>query len=130
MGWPQLKSYMKNSDTVVHPLMIPQGCDDETEGVQSSERWVYVKVNMDGVVVGRKVCILDQAGYSSLALQLEEMFGKHTMSGLQLFKTESEFSLFYRDQNENWRIVGDIPWKAFINCVKRLRIVRKDHEVS
>ncbi|KAF5185932.1 Auxin-responsive protein, partial [Thalictrum thalictroides] len=75
MGWPQLKSYMKNSD-MVNPLMIPQSCDDETEGVQSSERWVYVKVNMDGVVVGRKVCILDHAGYSSLAHQLEEMFGK------------------------------------------------------
>jgi auxin-responsive protein IAA len=30
---------------------------------------------MDGVVVGRKICILDHGSFSSLALQLEEMFG-------------------------------------------------------
>ncbi|KAE8713515.1 Auxin-responsive protein IAA34 [Hibiscus syriacus] len=50
--------------------------DDEAEGVQSKERWAYVKVNMDGVMVGRKVCMLDQGGYLGLARQLEDMFGK------------------------------------------------------
>lgn len=59
---------------------IPENGDDETEGVQSKERWDYVKVNMDGVIVGRKLCILDHAGYSSLALQLEDMFGKYQLS--------------------------------------------------
>ena len=56
---------------------IPEDCEEETEGVQSKERWAYVKVNMDGVVIGRKICVLDLAGYSSLALQLEEMFGRY-----------------------------------------------------
>lgn len=31
---------------------------------------------MDGFVVGRKVCVLDHGGYSTLAHQLEGMFGK------------------------------------------------------
>lgn len=48
---------------------------DEAEGVESKERWVYVKVNMDGVMVGRKVCVVRHGGYLGLARQLEEMFG-------------------------------------------------------
>ncbi|KAF9593648.1 hypothetical protein IFM89_024465 [Coptis chinensis] len=114
MSWPHLKSYMKNSE-MAQPVMNPEGCDDENEGVQSSERWVYVKVNMDGVIVGRKVCILDHACYSSLAIQLEDMFGKHSLSGLRLFQIESDFSLFYKDKNDHWRIAGDVPWIDFWN---------------
>ncbi|XP_061973950.1 auxin-responsive protein IAA34 [Populus nigra] len=95
------------------------------EGVQSKDRWAYVKVNMDGVIVGRKICILDHGGYSSLALQLEHMFGRQSASGLMLFQAGSEFCLFYKDREENWRTVGDVPWKEFVESVKRLRIARK-----
>ena len=118
-------------------------CEEEAEVVQSKRRRGYVKVNMDGVIVGRKVCIFQHGYYSSLALQLEDMFGmygyvsKFTVIvhhlekldklltcmfyvvlsgrqcefGLKLFETESEFSLFYKDGDENWRSVGDVPWK-------------------
>ncbi|KAL5726564.1 Iaa32p [Ranunculus cassubicifolius] len=120
MEWPQLKSCTKNSE------VSPPLCTEETEGVDSSERWVYVKVNMDGVIIGRKICILDHASYSSLAHELEDMFGRHSMFGLRLFEMESEFSLVYKDKNENWKTVGDIPWKNFLENVKRLRITRKD----
>ncbi|XP_057961858.1 auxin-responsive protein IAA34-like [Malania oleifera] len=82
------------------------------EGVQSKERWVYVKVNMEGVIIGRKVCILDHSNYSSLAFQLEDMFGRqYSLSGLRLFQAGSEFTLFYKDRDDSWRAVGDIPWK-------------------
>lgn len=51
--------------------------EEDAEVVQSKQqqRWAYVKVNMDGVIVGRKVCIFQHATYSTLALQLEDMFG-------------------------------------------------------
>lgn len=52
-------------------------CEEEAEVVQSKRRRGYVKVNMDGVVVGRKVCIFEHGYYSSLALQLEDMFGMY-----------------------------------------------------
>lgn len=74
MSWPQAQ--LKSSSTTGYSSRAPEGCDDEAEGVQSMERWAYVKVNMDGVLVGRKVCMLDYGGYSGLAHQLEEMFGK------------------------------------------------------
>nr|KJB61250.1 hypothetical protein B456_009G348100 [Gossypium raimondii] len=105
-------------------------CQDEAEGVESKERWVYVKVNMDGVMVGRKVCMADHGGYLGLARQLEEMFGRHSLSGLRLFGVESEYWLLYKDDiGENWRNVGDVPWKEFVERVRRLRICRKKDDV-
>ncbi|XWS68822.1 hypothetical protein CRYUN_Cryun04dG0125600 [Craigia yunnanensis] len=122
---PQAKSQLKSSNAG-YSRRAPEECDDEEEGVQSREKLVYVKVNMDGVMVGRKVCMLDHGRYSDLAHQLEEMFGRHTASGLRLFEVGSEFSLFYKDMEENWRNVGDVPWKEFVERVKRLRISRKN----
>ncbi|KAI3946425.1 hypothetical protein MKX01_017641 [Papaver californicum] len=127
MGWShhQLNPYMKASmSNVCHSMVMLD--DEETEVVQSTERWAYVKVNMEGIFIGRKVCIHEHAGFTSLAIQLEDMFGRHSMSGLRLFDTESEFALFYKDSTECWRTVGDVPWMEFVDCVKRLRITRKD----
>ncbi|PIN23723.1 hypothetical protein CDL12_03553 [Handroanthus impetiginosus] len=118
---PQLKR--TNS---LHLRNVKENCEEESEGIQSKQRWSYVKVNMDGVLVGRKVCILDHMDYSSLALQLEDMFGNQSMSGLRLFQDESPFSLFYKDKDEQWRTVGDVQWKEFVDRVKRLRITCKD----
>ncbi|KAK9750423.1 hypothetical protein RND81_02G195900 [Saponaria officinalis] len=86
---------------------------DDSEAVQSNrkEQLSYVKVNMDGVVVGRKICPGDHSGYSSLAAQLEEMFGRLLVSGLRLFTEVSEFILFYKNRQGHWRPVGDVPWK-------------------
>ncbi|XP_042500021.1 auxin-responsive protein IAA34-like [Macadamia integrifolia] len=128
MSWPDLSSCARIMNLEL-PMTTPGGCNYEIEGVQSKERWAYVKVNMEGVVVGRKVCMLDHCSYSSLALQLEDMFGGHCVSGLQLFKAASEFLVLYKDINENWRTVGDVTWKEFVNCVRRLRIARKDEAI-
>ncbi|XP_007224495.2 auxin-responsive protein IAA32 [Prunus persica] len=125
IDWPQANLNLKNS-SIIHPRNNPEDCDEEAEGVQSKERWAYVKVNMDGIIIGRKVCILDHSSYSSLAFQLEDMFGRQSVSGLRLFQTGSEFSLFYKDRDDNWRTVGDVPWREFVECVKRLRIARKN----
>ncbi|XP_062109457.1 auxin-responsive protein IAA32-like [Humulus lupulus] len=126
LEWPQSNLNLKCSDINTQPRNNFQpDCEEDGEGIQSKESWVYVKVNMDGVIVGRKVCVLDHGSYSSLALQLEDMFGRQTVSGLGLFQDGSEFSLFYKDRYENWRGVGDVPWKEFVDSVKRLRIARK-----
>ncbi|CAA7046413.1 unnamed protein product [Microthlaspi erraticum] len=100
-----------------------------TSGQRSRRRWGYVKVTMDGFVVGRKVCVLDHGGYSTLAHQLEDMFGMQSVSGLRLFQTESEFSLVYRDEEGTWRNAADVPWKEFIENVERLRITRRNDDL-
>nr|XP_011464084.1 PREDICTED: auxin-responsive protein IAA32 [Fragaria vesca subsp. vesca] len=126
IDWPQANNLNLKNVNVISPRAMPEACDEEAEGVQSKERWAYVKVNMDGIVIGRKVCVLDHSGYSSLAFQLEDMFGRQSVSGLRLFQVGSDFSLFYKDRDDNWRTVGDVPWREFVECVKRLRIARKN----
>lgn len=85
-----------------YPQNVAENYDEEAEGIQSKERWTYVKVNMDGVIVGRKVCILDHMGYPTLALQLEEMFGmlgktSHPELSYCNFLSFFESCLFYRE---------------------------------
>ncbi|XP_019164659.1 PREDICTED: auxin-responsive protein IAA32 [Ipomoea nil] len=132
IDWQDLHPQIRNGRSEEDPRAYIEHCDDEAEGIQSKlkERWDYVKVNMDGVIVGRKICILDHMSYSSLALQLEDMFGKQSISGLRLFQDGSEFSLFYKDRDDIWRMVGDVPWKEFVNRVKRLRIVQKEESTT
>lgn len=126
IDWPQANRLNSKNSSVTSPRNIRKDCDEEAEGVQSKERGAYVKVNMDGIVIGRKVCVLGHSCYSSLAFQLEDMFGRQSVSGLRLFQVGSEFSLFYKDSDDNWRTVGDVPWREFVECVKRLRIARKN----
>ncbi|KAL4569374.1 hypothetical protein LXL04_025010 [Taraxacum kok-saghyz] len=108
----------------LHPFESPNvGVTERNafqRGVQQSD---FVKVNMDGVLVGRKISVIDHSSYSSLATQLEDMFGKQCLSGLRLFESGSEFSLWYKDRDEQWRVVGDVPWKEFVDTVKRIRIM-------
>ena len=77
MDWPHSDLNLKNSSTL-HSRSVHKNFDEEIEGVQSNERWAYVKVNMDGVTIGRKICVFDHGGYSSLAIQLEDTFGRHS----------------------------------------------------
>lgn len=39
------------------------------------------------------------------------LLGKLSVSGLRLFQADSSFLLFYKDKYEQWRKVGDVPWK-------------------
>ncbi|PHU01988.1 hypothetical protein BC332_27239 [Capsicum chinense] len=128
IDWQQLHPQLRNNSRSDYPPNFVENYDhiDEGEGAQSKNSWGYMKVNMDGVIVGRKICILQHSNYPSLAIQLEDMFGKQSMDRLRLFQDGSEFSLFYKDMNEQWRTVGDVPWNEFADQVKRLRIVRKD----
>ncbi|PHT33355.1 hypothetical protein CQW23_25155 [Capsicum baccatum] len=116
IDWQQLHPQLRNNSTTNYDHI------DEGEGAQTKHSWGYVKVNMDGVIVGRKICILQHSNYPSLAIQLEDMFGKQSMDRLRLFQDGSEFSLFYKDMNEQWRTVGDVPWKSSEeakNCEER-----------
>ncbi|KAG2323842.1 hypothetical protein Bca52824_006570 [Brassica carinata] len=90
------------------------------------KKWGYVKVTMDGFVVGRKVCVLDHGGHSTLAHQLEDMFGMQSVTGLRLFERESEFSLVYKDKEGTWRNAEDVSWKELVENVERLRITRRN----
>ncbi|WOL09913.1 auxin-responsive protein IAA10-like isoform X1 [Canna indica] len=92
----------------------------------------FVKVNMDGDPIGRKVDLSSHPSYETLALALEAMFFDPTLTlGVsddprtsKLLDGSSGFALTYEDKDGDWMLVGDVPWRLFLNTVKRLRIMR------
>eukprot|EP01018_Ginkgo_biloba_P029519 Gb_22660 [translate_table: standard] len=76
VGWPPIKQY--RSKTLASPPK-PPGDDQEdviqaSKSVQNQGNSLYVKVNMDGVPIGRKVDLNAHDSYETLALALEDMF--------------------------------------------------------
>ncbi|KAL0703288.1 hypothetical protein Bca4012_069713 [Brassica carinata] len=158
VGWPPIGSHRMNK--VNNQAMKAAKEEEEEEGKKKNEPkdvsvqgLGYVKVNMDGVGIGRKVEMRAHSSYENLAQKLEEMF--FGMTGQLLLKTlemdsywsltdiivlgtttsrkkakplrlldgSSEFVLTYEDKEGDWMLVGDVPWRMFITSVKRLRIM-------
>lgn len=92
----------------------------------------FVKVNMDGIPIGRKIDLNAHGCYESLVQTLEDMFYQPTTrSSVQeptrpskLLDGTSDYVLTYEDKEGDWMLVGDVPWGMFLGSVKRLRIMR------
>ncbi|KAL8055284.1 hypothetical protein ABFX02_04G046600 [Erythranthe guttata] len=95
---------------------------------------LFVKVNMDGIPIGRKVDLNAHSCYQTLARSLDEMFRPSVSllakrssveETLRLLDGLSEFVLTYEDKDGDWMLVGDVPWQLFLISVRRLRIMKK-----
>uniref|UniRef100_A0A2P2NGW8 Auxin-responsive protein n=1 Tax=Rhizophora mucronata TaxID=61149 RepID=A0A2P2NGW8_RHIMU len=104
---------------------------------------LLVKVNMDGIPIGRKVDLNAHGCYENLAQALEDMFLRTSTTTTatrsrasehnimvnasrcsRLLDASSEYILTYEDKEGDWMLVGDVPWRMFLSSVKRLRITR------
>ncbi|KAE8697011.1 Auxin-responsive protein IAA13 [Hibiscus syriacus] len=134
VGWPPIRSYRMNSlvnqakapraeeNKAINEVNNPK--EDGSKLKQSDEKLVhigYIKVNMDGIRIGRKVDLNAHSSYESLARALEAMFLQSTNSGgstekeqltiaSKLLDGSSEFVLTYEDKEGDWMLVGDVPW--------------------
>ncbi|XP_062108963.1 auxin-responsive protein IAA13-like [Humulus lupulus] len=99
----------------------------------------YVKVNIDGIAIGRKVDLSAHSCYETLSQTLVDMFFRPNLTvnlngssgekeqaakSSKLLDGSSEFALTYEDKDGDWMLVGDVPWRMFLGSVKRLRIMR------
>ncbi|XP_068321231.1 auxin-responsive protein IAA11-like isoform X1 [Pyrus communis] len=163
VGWPPIRAYRMNS-------LVHQAKSSSAEGSNSvNERSecktgaakvnngghktngnakeigqqrgsLFVKVNMDGSPIGRKVNLNAHSSYEALAQKLEDMFhgpsthgsGGQEMEGetrpSKLLDGSFEFALTYEDKDGDWMLVGDVPWEMFLGTVKRLRIMRTSED--
>ncbi|KAI3413012.1 Auxin-responsive protein [Psidium guajava] len=158
VGWPPIRAYRMNS--LVNLAKAPRAEDDlspnekgkskdgsedkmrtggKTDVDGREQRCIgFVKVNMDGIPIGRKVDLNAHAGYETLAQALEDMFFRPAktidLTGVEenrqvkkyskLLNGCSEFVLTYEDKEGDWMLIGDVPWGMFLTAVKRLRIMR------
>ena len=127
VGWPPIGSHRMNS-LAAKSAREEEGEagkkkveDDETKDVNKKVQVGFIKVNMDGVAIGRKVDLNAHSSYENLAQTLEDMFfrgnpGTIGLTGqftkpLRLLDGSSEFVLTYEDKEGDWMLVGDVPWR-------------------
>ncbi|KAJ8420263.1 hypothetical protein Cgig2_021647 [Carnegiea gigantea] len=146
VGWPPIRAYRMNS-MATQSKSIATGENSsqfvennviygtENKGKSNPEAGVplksslFVKVNMDGVAIGRKINLNAHSSYESLAQTLEDMFTykaveKSSANELfllpkvtrpsELLDGSSEYVLTYEDKDGDWMLVGDVPWGSKI----------------
>ncbi|CAI0390151.1 unnamed protein product [Linum tenue] len=153
VGWPPIRSFRKNT-MASHPSPknsdVVEGGDHHPQSggsaSSSSSVCLYVKVSMDGAPYLRKVDLKTYGGYKDLSLALENMFscftigqcGSHGVgvgdgvseSRLVDILHGSEYVLTYEDKDGDWMLVGDVPWKMFIDSCTRLRIMKSSDAIG
>ncbi|XP_052187375.1 auxin-responsive protein IAA11-like [Diospyros lotus] len=165
VGWPPVRAYRMNS--LANQAKLPSSEEFQSTVEKTNKKNVvvdvtnssihknkqdveekgqlqtslFVKVNMDGNGIGRKVDLNAHRSYETLAQALENMFCRPTttagpnmdehdvnaeqiVSHSKLLDGSSEFVLTYEDKEGDWMLVGDVPWGMFLSSVKRLRIMR------
>ncbi|GFZ04134.1 indole-3-acetic acid 7 [Actinidia rufa] len=115
VGWPPVRSYRKN-------MMRKTG--------------KYVKVAVDGAPYLRKVDLEMYNSYQQLLGALEEMFTCFTIRNylnerkLMDPVNGSEYVPTYEDKDGDWMLVGDVPWKMFVESCKRLRLMKSSEAIG
>ncbi|XAR50608.1 hypothetical protein NMG60_11004971 [Bertholletia excelsa] len=114
VGWPPVRSFRKN-------MMKP--CK-------------YVKVAVDGAPYLRKVDLEIYSSYQQLMSALEDMFTcltiRNDLNERKLMDTVNglEYVPTYEDKDGDWMLVGDVPWKMFVESCKRLRLRRSSEAIG
>ncbi|XP_047958286.1 auxin-responsive protein IAA2-like [Salvia hispanica] len=142
VGWPPLRSFRKNiaskpaSDS---PDVAPSKVSNS---VENGSRTPFVKINMDGIPIGRKIDLKAYHSYEKLSYAVDELFrgllaaqkkscgggitdegeGGEMIGGL--LDGSGEYTLVYEDHEGDRMLVGDVPWHMFISTVKRLRVLK------
>ncbi|KAH7864980.1 hypothetical protein Vadar_000745 [Vaccinium darrowii] len=148
VGWPPIRSFRKNlaSSSSSKPIPESQNVAPNKElrekQAESCKKGFFVKINMDGVPIGRKVDLKAYDGYDKLSSSVDELFrgllaaqrdspaggiqnkqeGEKVITGL--LDGSGEYTLVYEDNEGDRMLVGDVPWHMFVSTVKRLRVLK------
>ncbi|XP_042025540.1 auxin-responsive protein IAA2-like [Salvia splendens] len=142
VGWPPIRSFRKNiaskpasDSTDVAPSKV-------SNSVENGSRTPFVKINMDGIPIGRKIDLKVYHSYEKLSYAVDELFrgliaaqkkscdggitgeggGGEMIGGL--LDGSGEYTLVYEDHEGDRMLVGDVPWHMFVSTVKRLRVLK------
>ncbi|KAF8083407.1 hypothetical protein N665_0775s0009 [Sinapis alba] len=152
VGWPPVRSFRKNltngsssklvNESTSNDLVLKnQKCDDgnSREKPMGAKRQggLFVKINMHGVPIGRKVDLSAHNSYEQLSFTVDKLFrgllaaqretslfGEVEKPITGLLDGNGEYTLTYEDNEGDKMLVGDVPWHMFVSSVKRLRVIR------
>ncbi|XP_057519457.1 auxin-responsive protein IAA26-like [Amaranthus tricolor] len=148
VGWPPIRSFRKNlasssgkavseSQTEIPSKTVNQKPSEDN----NTQKGLFVKINMDGVPIGRKVDLSAYNNYDSLSSSVDELFrgllaAQRDSGGAienkqeehkpitDLLDGSGEYTLVYEDNEGDRMLVGDVPWHMFVSTVKRLRVLK------
>lgn len=162
VGWPPIRSFRKNLASSSNSKVVPQNqqqhvvVEDKVAGKKPvadnnnnnnvvgcvGKKGLFVKINMDGVPIGRKVDLNAYDSYEKLSSAVDELFRGLLAAqrdscggGIQkkqdeekaitgLLDGSGEYTLVYEDNEGDRMLVGDVPWHMFVSTVKRLRVLK------
>ncbi|KAJ8457932.1 hypothetical protein OPV22_030858 [Ensete ventricosum] len=148
VGWPPVRSFRMNlAGTAKASAESNNGSSAAAKKIENDKKSLFVKINMDGIPIGRKVDLKAFDSYDKLSLAVDELFRglmaaqadplaastqknseeKHVLTGLM--DGSGEYTLVYEDDEGDRMLVGDVPWDMFVSMAKRLRVL-KSSDVS
>ncbi|XP_018454594.1 auxin-responsive protein IAA28 isoform X2 [Raphanus sativus] len=114
VGWPPVRPSRRN--------LTAQPKEEMKKGVNDDVRELYVKINMEGVPIGRKVNLFAYNNYQQLSYAVDQLFSKKDSADV-----DRQYTLVYEDTEGDIVLVGDVPWEMFISTVKRLHVLKTSH---
>ncbi|XP_076889428.1 auxin-responsive protein IAA1-like [Bidens hawaiensis] len=115
-GWPPVALYRKNV-------------------VKSNNK--FVKVAVDGAPYMRKVDLESYDGYQQLQCDLVDKFSYFTLGNALIEKkwmdnlvNQINYVSTYEDNDGDWMLVGDVPWKMFVQTCRRIRLMRSSEAIN
>ncbi|XP_062229121.1 auxin-responsive protein IAA23-like [Phragmites australis] len=119
VGWPPVRAYRRNA------------LRDEAAGASAGCK--LVKVAVDGAPYLRKVDLAAHDGYAALLRALHGMFASCLADGVGRLvdsATGAEYVPTYEDKDGDWMLVGDVPFKMFVDSCKRIRLMKSSEAVN
>ncbi|PON67859.1 AUX/IAA protein [Parasponia andersonii] len=111
--------------------------DHHDDPIKPEDHHKFVKINMEGVPIGRKVDLNAYDSYDKLSCAIDQLFrgllaaqrdysASEPMEETEDAKavTNGECTLVYEDNEGDTMLVGDVPWQMFVSTAKRLRVLK------
>ncbi|XP_020238593.1 auxin-responsive protein IAA29 [Cajanus cajan] len=126
VGWPPVKSWRRKELHQQRPErgQIRNNRIQANENQRRGSNSLYVKVNMEGVAIGRKINLRLFNSYQTLTSTLISMFAKYQ----KLEEPEESYTLTFQNDQGDWLQVGHVPWQSFVGTVRRLVLLRNGSE--
>ncbi|KAL9232049.1 hypothetical protein vseg_007197 [Gypsophila vaccaria] len=96
----------------------------------------YVKVAVDGAPYLRKVDLEIYSTYQHLLKSMEDMFSCFIIrdffnDGKLMDAVNGSVCVpTYEDKDGDWMMVGDVPWKMFVESCKRIRLMKSSEAIG
>ncbi|KAL6888209.1 hypothetical protein ACP4OV_009235 [Aristida adscensionis] len=141
IGWPPVRTFRRNL-AVSGKTSPEQQNAKKAAKPEETKRAPFIKINMDGIPIGRKIDLNALDSYEKLSLAVDKLF-RGLLAAQQdqlaagskecpqeevpisgLLDGTGEYTLVYEDYEGDRVLVGDVPWGMFVSSVKRLRVLK------